>query len=396
MLCQTIHPRRILGFRVVTSQNTQVTNNAWVALQDCKSNAKKNRDAYREIDAFALDLAPPEQLLDLGDHGASQIRLTDTEESLSRVPYVALSYCWGDPNQPPIRTQKDSEKERRNGIPFTDLSKVYQDTVTVARHLRFRYLWIDSLCIIQDDEDDWNAESLRTGSIHSKATLTLVPSCAPSVHDAFLKGRDPLPPEPVRIPFSSSKVNKGLVSLGHGLNKYHKFTLAEHRMAEPVQAREWCLDADVDPVISDMTGFPHSARLIVRGYYLYLRLEHSHDTMSGHSFTIKRADPSQPDLRITPSRQNECMVVDKVKDSFDAANDSHTGLPVIALAVSKWMSIREECDEFHCLLLRSVDAHNTTYMRVGLLGLRFQLPREPDSVVVDFWNGWVRRDLTLV
>jgi hypothetical protein len=48
----------------------------------------------------------------------------------------------------------------------------FKDVVAKAWYLGFRYLWIDSLCIIQDDSDDWEAEAARMASVYSNATLT--------------------------------------------------------------------------------------------------------------------------------------------------------------------------------------------------------------------------------
>jgi hypothetical protein len=42
---------------------------------------------------------------------------------------------------------------------FDNLPKTFQDAIIVTRKLGVQYLWVDSLCITQDDEDDWNRES---------------------------------------------------------------------------------------------------------------------------------------------------------------------------------------------------------------------------------------------
>jgi hypothetical protein len=52
-----------------------------------------------------------------------------------------------------------------NGIPLSSLPKTFLDAIVVTKALGLRYLWIDSLCIIQDDEDDWLAESKTMGTL---------------------------------------------------------------------------------------------------------------------------------------------------------------------------------------------------------------------------------------
>jgi len=46
-------------------------------------------------------------------------------------------------------------------IPYRKLCQNFKDAITVTRHLGFQYIWIDSLCIIQDSFDDWDKESAQ-------------------------------------------------------------------------------------------------------------------------------------------------------------------------------------------------------------------------------------------
>jgi hypothetical protein len=65
------------------------------------------------------------------------------------------------------------------GIRFADLPKTFQDAIMVARYLGVRYLWIDALCIVQDDKIDWHREALSMGNIYQNAICTI------AVHDAL-------------------------------------------------------------------------------------------------------------------------------------------------------------------------------------------------------------------
>ena len=58
-------------------------------------------------------------------------------------------------------------------IPFSTLPQSFQDAVTVTRKLGIPYLWIDSLCIIQGDAQDWEVEAAKMGSLYQNAYLTI-------------------------------------------------------------------------------------------------------------------------------------------------------------------------------------------------------------------------------
>lgn len=62
----------------------------------------------------------------------------------------------------------------KRDISFADLPQNYKDAITITRYLGIRYLWIDSLCIIQDGMDEWHAELRRLAAYYENATLNIV------------------------------------------------------------------------------------------------------------------------------------------------------------------------------------------------------------------------------
>lgn len=109
----------------------------------------------------------PTRLLDVeGD----DIRLIETT-GRREVTYVCLSHCWG--GHQPIRTLLENIERHKTGIQWDCLPKTFQDAVTVVRRSGLRYLWIDSLCIIQDSSSDWEAEAARMADIYSGAYFTI-------------------------------------------------------------------------------------------------------------------------------------------------------------------------------------------------------------------------------
>jgi hypothetical protein len=107
----------------------------------------------------------------------SKVRLFETAGS-TKAHWVALSHCWGDKKNHPPKTTRANLCQHLNSIPILSLPKTFQDAVVTTRALGFRYLWIDSLCIVQDDEDDWHHESRMMTTIYEHATLTLAASDA--------------------------------------------------------------------------------------------------------------------------------------------------------------------------------------------------------------------------
>ena len=84
--------------------------------------------------------------------------------------YVALSHCWGKAYLP--QTRKDSFDEYRKCIPDRVLSKSFSDAVEITRQIGIRFLWIDSLCIIQGT-DDWAIEAAKMAQVYSQAYITI-------------------------------------------------------------------------------------------------------------------------------------------------------------------------------------------------------------------------------
>ncbi|KAI6354281.1 hypothetical protein MCOR31_011513 [Pyricularia oryzae] len=93
-------------------------------------------------------------------------------ENRPRADYAALSYCWGSGNT--LRTTKANLASHVAGIPIEDFPAGLQDAVQTTLALELRYLWIDCLCIIQDDVADWAAHSSHEmQAIYGQSTVTI-------------------------------------------------------------------------------------------------------------------------------------------------------------------------------------------------------------------------------
>ncbi|KAK1751379.1 heterokaryon incompatibility protein-domain-containing protein [Echria macrotheca] len=87
--------------------------------------------------------------------------------------YIALSHCWGPPEHRPPRTTRGNLGLRRLSIPIEELPPTFSEALQLSRALGIPYLWIDSLCIIQDDAADWEREAARMQEVYRNAVLTI-------------------------------------------------------------------------------------------------------------------------------------------------------------------------------------------------------------------------------
>lgn len=96
----------------------------------------------------------PTRLLELGgETKRPTVRLTETENISDKFEYVTLSHCWG--GVPGFKLKKKNFDNLTANIDFDTLPRSFADAVTLTQALGMTYLWIDSLCIIQDDAEDW-------------------------------------------------------------------------------------------------------------------------------------------------------------------------------------------------------------------------------------------------
>jgi hypothetical protein len=124
----------------------------------------------------------------------------------------------------------------QNGI--TGLPPTFQDAVLITRQLGIQYLWIDSLCILQDSKEDWMAESATMGRIYSQALLSLqvnAPDSSKSVLNKELSEKPWL-----KIPFAMlSRDLLGHIYLGYRAS--HGITIP----SSTVNKRAWCLQENI-------------------------------------------------------------------------------------------------------------------------------------------------------
>ncbi|KAE8440753.1 hypothetical protein EG329_006612 [Mollisiaceae sp. DMI_Dod_QoI] len=102
------------------------------------------------------------------------LRLISTDGLDTMTKYAALSHCWGKIKI--LRLLKENFEAFQISIPISELSKTFRDSLQVITELGLEYIWIDSLCIIQDDSKDWEREAVKMSAVYGCSEVTIAAS----------------------------------------------------------------------------------------------------------------------------------------------------------------------------------------------------------------------------
>ncbi len=203
-------------------------------IRDCENHSECNKTS-----SFLL----PHRVLDVGAAGSEVVKVLENCQDQGQR-YIALSYCWG--GHLPLKSTTSNISELKNRIPWNELPPVFQDVIYVARMLNVQYVWIDSLCIIQDDKEDWEIEASKMAEYYSQAHLVIACSTSPNPTVPFLAPRDPY-----WLPADIKFIDKGGAS--HNLKiqrlrrlRYMTYTALDHNKDKahehdfgPLYKRAW-------------------------------------------------------------------------------------------------------------------------------------------------------------
>jgi len=145
-------------------------------LDACHSNHAKCLQATND------HIILPSRFVDVGScDGKKEPRLISSTEVSTIERYTTLSHCWGThPDNMPLRTTRATKVAHMVSMPMNTLPKTFRDAVSVTRALNIRYIWIDSLCIVQDDLEDWEQEAAKMASIYEGSFLTIAAADSPN------------------------------------------------------------------------------------------------------------------------------------------------------------------------------------------------------------------------
>lgn len=158
-LLQTCHPEKD---SITQSDDTFKFVSHWLA--DCLRNHSKCQS--RSPGSTEL----PTRVVDVGPSDGSRQPCLYISQGRS-APCICLSHCWG--KTATTVTTKENIAIYQDQIPLLSMPKTFQDAVMATRRLEIGYLWIDSLCIIQDFKDDWGRASAKMGTTFSQSLCTI-------------------------------------------------------------------------------------------------------------------------------------------------------------------------------------------------------------------------------
>lgn len=103
--------------------------------------------------------------------------------------YVTLSHCWGTSYR--VTLTKNNLPKFEQSIQLKRLPRTFQDAIQLTRKLGVQYLWVDALCIVQDDQNDWKRESKSMCSVFENACFSISAVAATDSHHGMLHERTP-------------------------------------------------------------------------------------------------------------------------------------------------------------------------------------------------------------
>ena len=149
-----------------SSQHPMQLATLW--LKDCLENHPKCNDEHSPSEL-------PTRLIHVGDE-ETHPRLCSGSSLTPRTPYATLSYCWG--TAPALKLTISTLDHFLHDIDPSTLSRTHRDAVEVVRKLGISYIWIDSLCIVQNSPADWRKESGRMANVYRHATINIAATFA--------------------------------------------------------------------------------------------------------------------------------------------------------------------------------------------------------------------------
>ncbi|KAM5349262.1 hypothetical protein ACJ41O_005769 [Fusarium nematophilum] len=188
-------------------------------LEECHKNHPACRGSHRGY--------MPSRVLEISEDG--RIKLIETKRQ-REGKYAALSYCWGGDQS--FKLTKGNLPKLREAIASKDLPQTITDAILVTKRLGLSYLWVDSLCIIQDSVEDQKKEIPLMAEIFELAYVTISAASARSSSDGFLQRRKP---DTAVIPYILPTAELGSLRL------YKEMDAAD----EPIHSRAWTLQEHV-------------------------------------------------------------------------------------------------------------------------------------------------------
>lgn len=224
------------------------------------------------------DGAYPTRLICVGTRDESP-RLIDTRSEALREPlvYAALSHCWGAVQS--LKLSRANLLELQREIPLKDLPRTFREVIQVMRQVHISYIWIDSLCIIQDDQEDWGREAARMRQIYSGSSIVIsAEDSKDSLQGCFVDAEQSSLGTPMRTQTRTLTIQPQ----GSDTTLYLDLRVYDHDVESPIKTnvlrtRGWTLQEEL---------LAHREIICARPE-LRWRCQCMQKTETGHEFTVR-------------------------------------------------------------------------------------------------------------
>ena len=175
----------------------------------------------------------PSRLIEIDTSDSKhQFRLRIRTQDFGTFPYATLSYCWGSADV--FRLYSANLLTLQDNLPFENLPRTIRDAISITLRLGIRYLWVDSLCIIQDSIEDWERESSRMADVYRNGLVNIAATGVTHANEGTVYSRNPCYLQPCL----------GYVSLRGAISSfYHIFSTrtVDWVASAPLNTRGWVL-----------------------------------------------------------------------------------------------------------------------------------------------------------
>ncbi|KAI0156501.1 HET-domain-containing protein [Xylariaceae sp. FL1272] len=146
---------------------------------------ERTHDACRRI--VDQEVRYPTRLVELNEHNGARLILT--KDTTPTGPYASLSHSWGKEEM--FQCTTDTIEQLMTRIPVDKLRRTFKEAFATATYLGIKYIWIDSLCIIQDSAEDWAREARRMMEVYHRARINLAASISTGATTGLFSNRTP-------------------------------------------------------------------------------------------------------------------------------------------------------------------------------------------------------------
>ena len=189
-------PARLLKRVQPSTDSSETLNMIRYWLRGCETTHM--RCAQRRVERSGQT---PTRLLQVQPSNPSpKAYLRQTDQIPKAVRYTTLSHCWGQ--YMPVKLQKSTMQGFLDGIDVYRFPPTFQQAIMLTKSLGIEYIWIDSLCIIQDDENDWANECTRMTSVYMNTFINIGANAARDSRGGLFQQRSWKSVDPLFVPLT--------------------------------------------------------------------------------------------------------------------------------------------------------------------------------------------------